>query len=1002
MATMRPATLPGRFQDEAHQHLSRAFQILNAHLPPEALVLTGIRILRARRVPMNADFLLFWEPVGVVVLECRAWTPDEIVRDQAGRIYWHSASLRSALPVVHPLVQAQRLCDAIRLKVEQDFPQEPEALRFSMAPAVLFMGLQDRDVDTLLHTMGDNATQRPSLLSEDTLHTAARLQQALRAVPRSTEATSDRRALHAVADLLFPPQETLAVQRARVLTEAKHDLPCVTIPVAEGPPGEDSLTRYHRLRRYLLDATRQIDDLIWAEDLTGDRGKTLQKLVAALHEDVFKIGLFGISAAGKSTFLNALLGRRILREGLGETSKTVTRIKAPEAHHPDETAVLHYKTLEELWQQSKGHWQQLCAVYPDLTEGAGRAEGPSAEAARQACECLDTTAWRNHLHAVLAKAPLVASEEVRRSIEYFTVLLDGWADSHPWLGQQRRISRAESDELVHREAVATFVQERVLYIDHVLTTQKRFELIDSPGLGVTIVRHAQVAEAIAKEVDAALMLTRVDFQFMPPDERFVRNALDAQRMNERKNLIFVLNQIGRIAREQSSWEGEVERLRAKIHAIAGLSDPFIVAIDAACAFWARQAQQRPLSDQELDTYAYNYAMVDRRAAIPDPVKNLEASRFPILERELIEHLTQYRYYYFLGQKLDILEQEAMAFHGDIHEHIESLGRTLERLEEELKQHQEKRQEAQVHLDRELTYTFPAQVAEVYKDRDERIEAIIRDAAQEAARAYVALSRTEQVSHALRALAQRAVVILRDLVGVVSMSWEAFWKSLRGDNVSVRDLFRPLLEALSEDTFPWQTVDAEVRSQLLVIRQQYETDYRKVREATIARLPQAVMHTYGTDIPWHLPPDADDTQRPTPPSLVGLSDLTIGFWRGLWLDILWGFRGRAVAEQRAAQTIREKFYTAGFAERFRADLTHWIERDKDYLSAKLRETFDRLMERIGTRIAQQRDEITDTQEERALRQEILEHYQREADKALQSLNELRQQVEQARPTVSQAP
>ena len=64
-------------------------------------------------------------------------------------------------------------------------------------------------------------------------------------------------------------------------------------------------------------------DYITSDDVLQ---RSFREIIARLQEKTFRIAVVGEFSSGKSTFLNALLGRDILTHGREETTATVTEI----------------------------------------------------------------------------------------------------------------------------------------------------------------------------------------------------------------------------------------------------------------------------------------------------------------------------------------------------------------------------------------------------------------------------------------------------------------------------------------------------------------------------------------------------------------------------------------------------------------------------------------------------------------------------------------------------
>lgn len=79
-----------------------------------------------------------------------------------------------------------------------------------------------------------------------------------------------------------------------------------------------------------------IDDLL--DNLKSEKSKVLVAACKEKLHDELTIGVFGEIAAGKSTFINALCGKKLLPQGLGETTKVMTIISKDEEEKTTKTS----------------------------------------------------------------------------------------------------------------------------------------------------------------------------------------------------------------------------------------------------------------------------------------------------------------------------------------------------------------------------------------------------------------------------------------------------------------------------------------------------------------------------------------------------------------------------------------------------------------------------------------------------------------------------------------
>ena len=79
MAQMRPVVFPESVEEHLADQEHVIFELLEKNLPDEAIVVYAPKLPRENPVPLEPDFVVFWEKIGIVVIEAKNWFLENIV-----------------------------------------------------------------------------------------------------------------------------------------------------------------------------------------------------------------------------------------------------------------------------------------------------------------------------------------------------------------------------------------------------------------------------------------------------------------------------------------------------------------------------------------------------------------------------------------------------------------------------------------------------------------------------------------------------------------------------------------------------------------------------------------------------------------------------------------------------------------------------------------------------------------------------------------------------------
>ncbi|MDA3130158.1 dynamin family protein [Aliibacillus thermotolerans] len=248
-----------------------------------------------------------------------------------------------------------------------------------------------------------------------------------------------------------------------------------------------------------------------ARDIFQEEKKRLLQLLTQYENNTAVISLFGAFSAGKSSFINAMLGDTVLPVSPHPTTAAVNRIRKSTEDYPHGTVVIQMKDENFL---------------QDEIQAASRELGLSLD--------FDSISqWKK-------PATQGLNGYQRMYADYLHTLKEGMKREQRRLGEQVQIDLKELDEWVAKEERACMIQEVIVYYDSEWT-EKGLELVDTPGVNSIHGRHTNVAFEQLRQSDAIFYLTYYNHAFSKADEMFLQQLGRANEHFETNKLYFIIN-----------------------------------------------------------------------------------------------------------------------------------------------------------------------------------------------------------------------------------------------------------------------------------------------------------------------------------------------------------------------------------------------------------------------------------------------------------------------------
>jgi predicted GTPase len=253
----------------------------------------------------------------------------------------------------------------------------------------------------------------------------------------------------------------------------------------------------------------------------------LRGKMTRLQNQSFTIALFGAFSAGKSSFANALLGKKVLPVSPNPTTAAINRIRPVGEGNKHETADVQLKTSKQMLDdisQSLSHF--------DITVG-------SLEEAYEKIPSLhdyETDNGKEKIHLSFLKA-----------------FYEGYKNFHNMLGNRITVDMEEYKGFVAEEEKSCFVETIDLYYDCFITRQG-ITLVDTPGADSINARHTGVAFEYIRNSDAIIFVTYYNHAFAKADREFLIQLGRVKDSFELDKMFFVVNAIDLAKDEEESQE----------------------------------------------------------------------------------------------------------------------------------------------------------------------------------------------------------------------------------------------------------------------------------------------------------------------------------------------------------------------------------------------------------------------------------------------------------------
>lgn len=283
-----------------------------------------------------------------------------------------------------------------------------------------------------------------------------------------------------------------------------------------------------------IEQFKQLSHILSPLDAIQSQRQSFEKRTERLQAKEFTLALFGAFSSGKSSFANALVGRKVLPSSPTPTTATINKLTRPTEDHPHESVKVVFKTEQDILEEL----DQILGF--SITEEKG-----------------DT--FKAKLERVLKKRQLEQDHCI--IVEHF---LKAHARFHDYIDNQTplHVTLQELKPYVAEEAVSCVVKEVTVYLSTPLT-DKGLTIVDTPGASSMNKRHTEIAFQYMKDADALLYLTYYQHSFSKADRSFLRKLGLVKDSFSMDKMFFIINAAD-LAKDQAELETVFDYVRNEL------------------------------------------------------------------------------------------------------------------------------------------------------------------------------------------------------------------------------------------------------------------------------------------------------------------------------------------------------------------------------------------------------------------------------------------------------
>lgn len=377
------------------------------------------------------------------------------------------------------------------------------------------------------------------------------------------------------------------------------------VPAEKAPAATETGDRMKPTARKLQQAARLVADLPGFRKLAAE----LTEKAGRLEQRGFTVALFGAFSAGKSSFANALIGKKVLPVSPNPTTAAINKIRPVNASCPHGTVLVKLKEAEALLEDVNRSLKIFELHAPSLADAHSLIENFAGQ-------------WEQ------------SGVTEKTNFAFLQAFQAGYAASSGQLGTVVTTTLAEFGDYVAVEEKSCFVEWIELYYDCPLT-RKGITLVDTPGADSINARHTGVAFDFIKNSDAILFVTYYNHAFSKADREFLMQLGRVKDSFQLDKMFFIINAID-LANNEEEKEIVLEYVQEQLIKY-GVRKPHLYSLSSLKALKEKlEKDSLPVSGMLSFEEAFYHFITHDLANLAVAAADRELSRLGHLVAKLIE------------------------------------------------------------------------------------------------------------------------------------------------------------------------------------------------------------------------------------------------------------------------------------------------------------------------------------------------------------------------------
>ncbi len=419
------------------------------------------------------------------------------------------------------------------------------------------------------------------------------------------------------------------------------------VPVEAAKTATDAAKREHLIRQ-LKYAAKELAILPGFKNKVPELGEKAERL----EQRRFTVALFGAFSAGKSSFANALIGKKLLPSSPNPTTAAINKILPPDEKNRHGTVKVHLKTKETMFADVNRSLSLFDMTAHDLDDAL-------------------------HLIKKIINHSGRFSPDKKIHYSFLQAFSQGYPELKNKLGEQITTDISGFADFAANEEKSCFVEMIEVYYDSPLA-RKGIALVDTPGADSINARHTEVAFEYIKNSDAILYVTYYNHAFSKADREFLIQLGRVKDAFELDKMFFIVNAID-LANDDEEKEAVLQYVEEELTK-HGIRHPNLFPVSSLAALKEKLGEPAGIESGMPRFEEYFYRFIDH---------DLTAMTIQAAELEMERSLAQLRTYIQSAREDEQLREERLRKLHDEHERIVNMIETeeadvlLERLGQEI-------------------------------------------------------------------------------------------------------------------------------------------------------------------------------------------------------------------------------------------------------------------------------------------------------------------------------